>query len=532
LVVLARQVQGKIYYSKFDDLAGWTQEIYGTLWAPSSFLTGVFYSSPYSAAACTGNADGSGWPIAGSYVRRYRTITIPAGITTVRMQVRHSWTQTYLGEAPYEELKKQILLGSQTFLYCNMIVDTELIWYFQNANVTTTPGAQVLKFGIYVDSQITDPGWLEYQRGLFDELVVARSANILVKSLATGWKAKLYDASDLLIAEATESGGTATLAVPTQSYPITGRFKIYNAGDVLQYTGEISTDIFGGDEWLYTSGIYPLTVATDYYLINRTGMGAPTQAQLTFQLQDNLGAPVVGATISFTTTHGSVSPSSDTTDANGNAETTVSADTVGVAFVKGVYAGDPALGISRVFNVIEIRVIGQPPTPIILVDYDVWIQGNHIPKLLDVRLNATPTEEIAEVEIPDINPDIQGYHDLTIYQNGVQVFYGKIEVIKKVLKPEPTTTVSGRNLLSHLMGIYIESETFTNQSLLSIIEFTFQKYVYPLKQLLLGTVAPALDNISISTSVADSTAYDVIAMAADLGGARIIIDENRYMHVC
>ena len=532
MVVVVRQVEGKIYFTKFDDLTGWTQEVYGTLWGPSSFLTGDFYSSPYSLAADTGYADGSSWPIAGSYVRRYRTITIPAGITTVRMQVRYSWTQRYPGDPPWDEIRRQVLLGSQTFLYAALVEDTELVWSFQNADVTTTPGSQVLKLGLYLDHQITTPDYMEWERCLFDDLVVARGSTITVKNLNVNWEARLYDASDVLIAGAHAVAGTATLDVSAVAYPITGRFKIYDATDVLQYTGPIKTDIYGGDQNLYGSGIYPLTLATDYFAINRAGMDPPTQAAITANLKDNAGDPVVGATISFSSTLGTPTPSSDTTDANGNAHTNlVAGASAGKAVVEAVYEGDPPNGISRVYNIIEIQILGGTNAPAAASGYDVWIGGQHISKYLSLQIPASQGDCLAEVELPEINTAVTEGQDLLIYQDSTKIFLGKIEVITKSLKPEPTTTVSGRTYLQHLVGIYIESVTYTSMTLKAIAEAVHATYIEPLKQVLLGTIEPALATITVTIELTDTTAYDVLLMVAKLGGVNLTVDENRYMHM-
>jgi hypothetical protein len=70
----------------------------------------------------------------------------------------------------------------------------------------------------------------------------------------------------------------------------------------------------------------------------------------------NTGANVIGVTVSFTTTAGSVSPSSRTTDANGNAETTFTTPVVGLA---GQTAGVVTASITADGNEYAASVVVQ-----------------------------------------------------------------------------------------------------------------------------------------------------------------------------
>lgn len=87
----------------------------------------------------------------------------------------------------------------------------------------------------------------------WDDLIVCLSKNIVVSSLATGWKAKVRNAADAVVAEATESGGTATIdaslfgsateRVPSGGWPV---LQITDGADVEQGTYDVGSPTFAG----------------------------------------------------------------------------------------------------------------------------------------------------------------------------------------------------------------------------------------------------------------------------------------------
>jgi len=368
-----------------------------------------------------------------------------------------------------------------------------------------------------------------YQNHWFDELVIARSGSILVKNLSTGWKAKLYDASDTLIAQATESGGTATLDVSTQVYPITGRFKIYNASDVLQATFDLSDDIFGGDEYLYSSASATLAIETNYYIVNKTGATSPTSATITVTLKDSGGSPLSGKTITFSTSHGSVSPTSQSTDVNGQASTTFSASTRGLAIVVAEWAGDASN--NRVYATIEVSVHEDADSPSSSKQYHVWVQGVNISNTTLVKITRSEGDDIASIVTQGLDTTVQGLYDLVIYRKGSAAFFGRIEVLKKSMSPTPTTSVQGRSMVRSLRRIPIESATYTAQNLKTMIQNVHADYISQGKQVLLGTIADSLSLITATVTAQKTTAYDLVAHIAKLGGAKVTVDADRKMNV-
>jgi len=526
LPTLVRQVEGKIYDSRFDDLNGWVEEEdLPTLWAQASYTAltdGAYYSSPYSLLALTKSPANAGNVSAGQYLRRKRTVTIPAGVTSVRMRVRHRWhaAPSTMGFA------RRVRLGDSLFLD-GYVSDAQDVWLWKNDVVNTSAGDKDLRVGVEAYTTVYELQ-NNTQYHWFDDIVVCRSGSIKVTNLATGYKAKLLDASDALIVEATESGGTATLDVSTNSYPITGRFKIYDGGNNLVHTSELSTDIYGGDEYLYGES-YSIAVETDNYIINRQGASSPTSATVTFTLKDEAGSPAVGKAINFTTSHGTLNPTSGVTGDDGKVSTTLTATTMGVAVVKGEWPGTDLY--PRIYVTIEVSLHRDADSPDSDKEYDVWIQGRKIWDCTATRISSNPAEDVAELEIPYIDVDVKGLYDFAIYRYGTELFFGRIEVLTKRIAPTPAMKLQGRTMVQALMRTHIESASFTNATLKSIIEQIHSQFLAPFKQVLLGTISQHLENISVTLSETDQTAYDLLSKVAALGAATVSVDADRKMHV-
>jgi predicted RNA-binding protein len=423
-------------------------------------------------------------------------------------------------------IARKITLGAEIFLN-QQATDSQSTWFFKNETVATAAGAQTLKVG--AESYATvHPLDNNVQHHYFDDLVVARSGLILVQQLAEDWTARLYDAADVLIAEAEEDGGTATLDVEDEAYPITGRIKLYNASDELEYAGELRTDHYGGDEWIQFSIETMLTVSVDNYIINKTGEAAPTTATITFTLKDGAGDPIVGNTITFTTSHGDLDPESDETDVNGQVSTELTADTMGLAIVKAVWAGDETY--PRSFETVEVSVHDAEDDPDELAEYDVWIQGKKISGCGPIVISSSPGEHLAEFEIPEIDSDVKGLYDFAIYRYGTCVFFGRIETLSMIISPMPIMKVQGRSMIRTLMRTQIDSLVVTD-TLKNIIDQVYDDFLEPRKQVLLGTLSDSLDVVSVTVNGEDLIAFDVISRMAALGGATLSVDASRQINV-
>ena len=537
---ITRQVEGRIYYDKFDSLDGWEEQkdlhVDDEDWEIKSWSRvdyAAYYSSPFAVNfKIEPNDDFSGTLPSGRYLRRSRSITIPAGLSSVRMQVRHRWHQA----TTIMKMARKITLGAEIFLN-QQATDTQDVWAFVNSTVNTSAGSQVLQIGVEsYDNVVPHTGHVQYH--YFDNLVVARGTTLIVSGLTpgSGYKAKLYDASDQLIAQATEVAGVATIDVSSQAYPITGRLKITDNADVVQYTDSLRDDIFGGDQYLVVTTSWVMTVETDNYIINRTGATFPTLASLTFTLKTSAGAPVSGKTVNFTTSLGTLGSSSDTTDAEGEAHTTISSTIPGIAVICGEV--DSGSGDQVVYTTVEISVhydVDDPETDFpagsILAEYEVWVQGRRIEHVSQVHIESAAEQNVATVDVDDISDYVQGLYDFVIYRQGTKVFFGRIELVDKSVSPVACTRFQGRNMIQSLINIPIASVSYSNTGLHTLIDSIHATYVDPFRQVTLGAIEDWLDNIIVSISVTNTNAYDLLLMAAGLGGARVSVDPNRALNV-
>jgi len=532
-IILGLTVNGKIYHDKFSSLTDWTEEEdlrneagQEPPWENLSFTelaTKPAFSSMFAlqASVQTDAGESNNLP-SGRYIRRKRTVTIPSGVTSVRMQVRHRWKAGLATMA----LARKIVLGTQTFLN-QQAIDAQDTWHFADATVSTSAGSKDLYVGVESYALIS-PTPNNVQNHCFDDLVIARSTTLKVTSMTTGWLAKLFDTSDSLVAEAQESGGTATLDISAKAYPIVGRLKLYNALGILQWTGD-EQEFFGGDEYRVFSMFTSLSGSLDNYIIRKTGGAAPTSAVATFTLKDGDGAPIATKPITFSTSHGSVNPTSGNTNANGQVSTTLTAASLGFAVIKASFAGDTSY--PKTYATLEVNVHDTVESPSADREYEVWVQGKLLDEVTVCSLPQTAEDNSATVHTGDEAAAIAGFYDFTIYRKGVKMFAGRVEAITKSIAPDLMISFHGRNMVLHLMRCNIAQASYEAQGIKTAIEAIHTSYIAPHKQVLLGTVAPALDLYKVTFKATDINAFDLIQTLARLGGALLLVDASRTLHV-
>ncbi len=93
----------------------------------------------------------------------------------------------------------------------------------------------------------------------WDDFIVMRNKDVVVRDLPTGFKAKIRDSGGAVVAEATESSGVATIDASmaggaTEVVPFAGWTDIIvtNVSDVTQATFDDVAGIYPGDEYLFT----------------------------------------------------------------------------------------------------------------------------------------------------------------------------------------------------------------------------------------------------------------------------------------
>jgi hypothetical protein len=237
----------------------------------------------------------------------------------------------------------------------------------------------------------------------------------------------------------------------------------------------------------------------------------------------------VGKTVNFSTSLGSLGSASDTTDSNGEAHTTISSSTKGLAIICGeldTSGGDPAL-----YATVEVSVHQDADNPTASKQYHVWVQGVALSNVTLVKITRSEGDDTFTVTIQGLDTNIQGLYDNAIYRKGSVAFFGRIEVIKKSMSPTPKTTIQGRSMVRSLRRIPIASATYTAQNLKTMIENLHADYVAAGKQVPLGAIADALSLITATVTGTQTTAYDLIVSIAKMGGAKVTVDADRKMNV-
>jgi len=153
-------------------------------------------------------------------------------------------------------------------------VMNEGVWYTMKVAVSGSNMKcfvdNVLKFDV-IDSNLgTAPprmlrhqGYYDGEWGYWDDVKIWKSNTITVINLAQGQKVELINTSDNLVSSATVGVGenNTTLDVSPLSFPFEGYFKIYASdGNSLLYTSAIYDDIWGGDEYQFSTPSQPLTI--------------------------------------------------------------------------------------------------------------------------------------------------------------------------------------------------------------------------------------------------------------------------------
>jgi hypothetical protein len=468
----------------------------------------------------------------GRYLRITRNITIPAGVTSVLIQARHRWEAYNYDKNAYYDWhgSRKIVLGSQTALNQNNN-DAENTWFLYGGTVSTTPGSQALTVGTETTDDVNaDPGYTRHHHNYFDDLIITRSRYIEVEGLDSGWKAKLYDASDTLLASATESGGTASIDVISLGFPITGKLKITNGADVVQFTGELLSDNYGGDHWLYKSTTVQLLIATNYYIINKTGGASPTQAVITFTLRESDLTPLSGKTLTFESSLGSLSAASGVTDWNGQAQVILtSAATIGICIVKCSWAGDATH--EAMFETLEVSIHDAADAPDSSKDTQLFIQGKAIATLANPIVKSDLGETVLTADIPGGSAEVVAFRDVSFYMAGVLMFQGRIEIIGYSMNTE-VTKITARSFLRSLMRIHVGPKTYTAETLSYMVNDILDTWVTSTKQCFTGSITASLGDIATDLELPDDiSAYDALTQIVKLAGCLVSVDENRFVNI-
>jgi len=277
-----------------------------------------------------------------------------------------------------------------------------------------------------------------------DHLVICLNDNVTITSLIPGQKVELYRASDnVKIGEATCQPGetSVSISINGQLFPLQLYAKIYGTDGVTLIETTLAYEMCGGDVWEWYSGTGPLTVVSDVFVIYRqAAAGTPKTANITATLKTNGGAPYPGKTVYFSTTLGTVNPTSDGTDSNGQAHTQLTGTTHGVAVVRAEWLGDSnavaatAHCMVHIFYEAEAGDSGK--------DFQFYCEGiEYFYCTGRYTFNEEGETDSFEVEIPEWLGTITKNGLVSIYRRGVKEFAG-------VLKHHNRSLASTRVVLS------------------------------------------------------------------------------------
>jgi hypothetical protein len=311
-----------------------------------------------------------------------------------------------------------------------------------------------------------------------DHLVICRGHNLVVSGLTPGQKVEIYRSSDnVKLDTQTCAGGASavTMVITGEDYPEQMYLKVYGTNGTTLIETTTSYEMCGGDDWTWNSGVGTIKLTSDVVIIYRAAaVGTPKNASLTANLKTTGGANYPGATIQFTTPLGTMTPTSDTTDANGNAHSALTATSHGLAIVKAAWIGDanvPACSTYCVVHIFYEVEAGDSDKEhqffIEGIEY-VFVQGRY-------AWNEQGKRETFEIEIPEYVSTITRGGLVSIYRRGVKDFAGVLKGRERSLSDAPRVILRGADI-SLLLDRCVELELYASKTPQFIINDLLTKY--------------------------------------------------------
>ena len=272
----------------------------------------------------------------------------------------------------------------------------------------------------------------------FDDLAIMLDTNMTFKGLLGGQKVELYDSGGVLRKYDTCPGTgidvvfTGIDLLITTAYGFQSYIKVYDTdGTTLLYTSP-TTSRWGGDVYTWLPNESAMDIRTTYTRIYKAGSGkTPTSCLVTVTLKDKeTSALLADKAITWVATLGTVDPSSNSTDENGEASTTFTAGTnPGPAAVQAAFAGDATYGSCSIIQ--RIDIYETEPVPDATKDFQVFIEGQDVPFMVpgNYKLSMDFAPQSFSVAVP-FDPDdpvaVGGWWLIEFYRWGVREFVGRI----------------------------------------------------------------------------------------------------------
>jgi hypothetical protein len=497
---ISRTTQGLIVFDEFDEIDGWwfrshlTEFPYGDGFGSYIVDTGDKHSG---AASLRGT-----WPYSYYMPNKYaamgfrKQLDVGTGAGRI-VRVWHKLAGGYLSRSSYG------VLFADGYYSWNPVTDCHSspaesgnhAWQMEGFTIPTgIVGSQYVVCGYLADNTMAVP------YTYVDHLVIAKGTTVIVTGLTPGQKIKVYRSSDdHLIDTQTVAGGETHvhLDVSAEDFPEQMYLKVYGTDGTTLIETTTSYEMCGGDEWVWDPGTGTLKLASDVMIIYRSAAaGTPKTANLTAKLKTTGGENYPNATIQFTTVLGTMTPPSDTTDANGNAESALTGSSHGVAIVKATWLGDatvPACSDYCVIHVFYEAEAGDSDKEFQFflegIEY-AFVQGRY-------AWNEQGKRETFEIEIPEYVSTITRGGLVSIYRRGIKDFAGVLKGRERSLSDAPRVILRGADV-SALLDRCVELELYDSKTPQYMINDLLTKYPCGISAGNLGTCA-ALLSIPIDT---------------------------------
>ena len=336
-----------------------------------------------------------------------------------------------------------------------------------------------------------------------DRVVISTSQYVTVAGLTPGQKVELYRSSDDTKLDtqtcAAPPATSVVFDVDAEDFPEQMYMKIYGTDGATLLETTVSYDMCGGDTWEWTADAGTLTITSDAFIIYRgAATGTPKTAAITANLKTVGGADYPNALVYFQAVNGTVSPSSDTTDAGGDAHTTLTSLTTthAIAVVKAQWLGDANVPACSTYIIVHVFYDAEVPDSDI--GFQLYIEGYPVEFVSGkYGINGEGKLESFEVEIPEWDADILPFGLVTIYRKGVQEFAGVYLTPDRHLSDAPRVTLRGLDLSFLLVDRVVDLRIYSGKTPAYIINdllTTFDSGILP------GNLKPSADTLTITIS--------------------------------
>jgi hypothetical protein len=350
----------------------------------------------------------------------------------------------------------------------------------------------------------------------FDHFVTSSSQYLTVTGLVPGQVVEVYRSSDDAKIDTQTCLAEQTRIISdldNQDYPLYLYLKVYASDGVTLIESTTPQRICGGDTWYWVPPFGTLAMETDAFVLIRSGgTGTPQSANIVATLRTPAGNPAPGKTIQFTTSRGTVDPTSDVTDANGQASTTLTADTHGLAIVKAVWIGDA--DIPAAVGYATHHVLYNAEAPDVTKKFQFFIEGVEF-AFENGHYSSSTTSDPQEfsVEIPEWLSTITKRGLVSIYRYGVKDFGGIASLFGRKMAESPVVTIGGTDASSLLETRVVTMKDYSGKTLGYILEDLFDSYPCGL---FLGSLSDYPN--PVTATFADETFVSTVTRICDMIG--------------